>query len=394
MRAASRRLESLPKYLFAELEAVRERTRRERGEILDLSIGDPDLPTPEPVIEELARAARDPANHRYPTNRGLMSLREGAARWFKGRFGVELDPEREVLCLIGSKEGLGHLPLALCDPGDKVLVPDPGYPVYQSAATLAGATSVPVPLARDGGYLMDVESAARTTRGARLCYLNYPNNPTGAAATVEYYRGVVRVAAKEGLILCSDAAYSEITYDGERSPSILQVEGAKDLAVEFHSFSKTYNMTGWRVAFAVGNAEVLKCLESVKSNVDSGVFQAVQRAAVKALELGADDLERRRSRYGARRDIVVSALREMGCDVYPPRGAIYVWAKVPEGLGSMEFATELLKRSAVSVAPGSGFGAAGEGYFRISLTVPDDELQLALDRMRGLRLWQGGAERN
>jgi LL-diaminopimelate aminotransferase len=201
----------------------------------------------------------------------------------------------------------------------------------------------------------------------------------------------VRAAAEEGVILCSDAAYSEITYDGSRSPSVLQAEGAKDLAVEFHSFSKTYNMTGWRVAFAVGNAEILRCLERVKSNVDSGVFQAVQCAAIRAFELGADDLDRRRSIYGARRDVVVSSLREMGCDVYPPLGAIYVWARVPDGLGSMDFAAELLKRTAVSVTPGSGFGTAGEGYFRISLTVPEAELQLALDRMRGLKLWSSGA---
>ncbi len=389
MKAASRRLETLPRYLFAELEAIRERTRRERGEILDLSIGDPDLPTPGPVVDALAEAARDPANHRYPTNRGLMGLREAAARWFKGRFDVDLDPEREVLCLIGSKEGLGHLPLAVCDTGDKVLVPNPGYPVYQSASLLAGATPVPVPLARADGYLMDVESAAKRARGARLCYLNYPNNPTGAAASLEYYREAVRAAAREEIILCSDAAYSEITYDGSRSPSILQAGGAKEVAVEFHSFSKTYNMTGWRIAFAVGNAEVLRCLESVKSNVDSGVFRAVQHAAMRALELGPEDLENRRSKYGARRDAVVSALREMGCDVYPPQGAIYVWAKVPEGRGSMEFAAELLRRTAVSVAPGSGFGAEGEGYFRISLTVADEELRVALDRMKELKLWTG-----
>ncbi len=381
-------MRDIPEYLFAGLEQIRDRTRRERGEILDLSIGDPDLPTPKPIVEALAVAAGDPANHRYPTNRGLPELRERAAGWFKRRFGVDLDPDREVLCLLGSKEGLAHLPVAVCDPGDAVLVPDPAYPVYRSAALMAGAMVHPVELTMSDGFLMDVGSGLEECGEARLCYLNYPNNPTGAVADLDYYRGVVEAAGRKGCLICSDAAYSEITYEGGPSPSILQVEGAKDIAVELHSFSKTFNMTGWRVALAVGNAEMLRCLESVKSNMDSGVFQAVQLAAVRALDLLEEERElENRAVYASRKDLVVSALKDMGCKVFPPRGALYVWGRVPDGVDSLAFAKVLLQRGGISVAPGSGFGAAGEGYFRISLTVPDGDLKEALDRMRELELW-------
>lgn len=394
MKVSSRRLDSLPKYLFAELEEVLDRTRREGHEVLDLSIGDPDLPTPEPIVEALAAAARDRANHRYPTNRGLLSLRRRLASWFESRFGVRLDPEREVLCLLGSKEGLAHLPLALCDTGDAVLVPDPGYPVYRSASLLAGARPIPVTLERSGGFRLDLEGAAAECDGARLCYLNYPNNPTGAVADRDYYSGVVHAAADKGLLVCNDAAYSEITFGDVRSPSILEIQGAKDVAIEMHSFSKTFNMTGWRIAFAVGNAEILNCLETVKSNVDSGVFQAVQSAAMKALELDPREVDERRSIYGRRKDLVVSALLEMGCDVYQPEGAVFVWARTPGGYSSLEFATEVLRRVGVSVAPGSGFGSAGEGYFRISLTVPDENLKKAMDRLGELDLWRRAEENN
>lgn len=393
MKISSRRLESLPKYLFSELEDIRDQNRRAGIEILDLSIGDPDLPTPEPVVTALADAARDPVNHQYPSGRGLGSLRRRVAEWFQGRFGVELDPDSEVLCLIGSKEGLAHLPLAVCDPGDNVLVPDPGYPVYNSASILAGAKPVVVPLKESEGFLLDVESGTAGCGGARLCFINYPNNPTGAAAGLDYYERVVNAALKDQLLICSDAAYSEITYGDSPSPSILQVERAKEVAIELHSFSKTFNMTGWRIAFAAGNSEVLRCLGAVKTNIDSGAFQAVQRAAIKALDLGPSDLDERRETYRRRMELVVSDLKEMKCDVYPPQGAFYVWAKVPRGYSSLEFTTEVLRRTGVSVAPGTGFGAAGEGYFRISLTVPEEDLRKAMVRLKEIDLWRAQEER-
>lgn len=393
MKVSSNRLDMLPKYLFAELEGIRDRARRDGKEILDLSIGDPDLRTPGPVVKALAEAAGDPSNHRYPTNKGLRALREGAARWFEGRFGVGLDPDSEILCLLGSKEGLSHLPLAVCDSGDTVLIPDPGYPVYRSASIMAGALPVAMPLTESGGFLPDITAALSRAEGARLCFVNYPNNPTGAVAGLDFYRGLVSAAAEKGFLIASDAAYSEITFDGAVSPSILQVDGAIDVAVEFHSFSKTYNMTGWRVALAVGNPEILRCLEAVKSNVDSGVFQAVQLAAVKALNLGPDDLEERRAVYQKRKDLVVAALKAMGCRVYPPKGAFYVWARVPRGYGSLEFTAELFDKTGVSVTPGVGFGSAGEGHFRVSLTVPDKDLVEAMDRMAALDLWSAREER-
>jgi LL-diaminopimelate aminotransferase len=388
MRKSSRRLDGLPKYLFSELENVRDKARRTRGEILDLSIGDPDLPTPAPIVEALALGALDPANHRYPSGRGTKVFRERVAEWFRGRFGVALDPEREVLCVIGSKEGLAHLPLAVCDEGDVVLVPDPAYPVYRSASLLAGARPVQVPLREEDGFVMDLDGASQEHhQGLRLCYVNYPHNPTGATVELDYFQKAVDLALERGFLICSDAAYSEITYGGVRSPSILQADGAKEVAVEFHSFSKTYNMTGWRIAFGVGDAEILDCLADVKSNVDSGAFQAVQHAATAAFELGSDDLERRRETYEKRRALVLSALDSMGCRAFPPAGAVYVWARVPEGCDSVSFASTLVERAAVSVAPGVGFGPSGEGYFRISLTAPNVVLKQAMERMAELNLW-------
>jgi LL-diaminopimelate aminotransferase len=393
MKISSNRLDRMPKYLFAELEAIRDRARRAGREIINLGIGDPDLPTPGPVIDALAEAAGDRANHQYPTNRGMEELRVRAAGWFEERFGVVVDPESEILILLGSKEGLAHLPLAVCDSGDTVLVPDPGYPVYHSASILAGADPVPMPLREENGFLPDVGAAAEGARDVRVCFVNYPNNPTGAVADLDFYNGLVDAAARHGFVAAGDAAYSEITYDGAHAPSLLQVDGAKEVAVEFHSLSKTFNMTGWRVAFAVGNAEVLRCLEAVKSNVDSGVFKAVQRAAIAAFNLGPEDLRERVEVYQRRRDLLVSELSAMGCEVFPPRGAFYVWARTPSGYSSMKFAAELLEKSGVSVAPGTGFGAAGEGYFRVSLTVPDKELKTAMRRMGALDFWSTRGER-
>lgn len=393
MKISSSRLDKLPKYLFAELEEIRDRARRAGREILDLSIGDPDLPTPDPVVEALAEAAREPANQQYPTNKGLAAFRERVAEWFNGRFGVSLDSDSEILPLLGSKEGLSHLPLAVCDPGDRVLVPDPGYPVYNSASIIAGADPVAMRIRQRDDFLPDVEAALKDAGGARLCFVNYPNNPTGAVAGLDFYGGLVDAASRHDFIVASDAAYSEITFDGVEAASILQVDGAKEVAVEFHSLSKTYNMTGWRVAFAVGCPGVLRSLETVKSNVDSGVFQAVQHAAIAAMNLGSEDLRRRRSVYQDRRRIVLSALDALGCDFFEPKGAFYVWAKVPSGYTSMRFVAEVLEKTGVSLTPGAGFGAGGEGYFRMSLTVPDKDLKTAMERLGELSFWSPGDER-
>ncbi|HEX9235214.1 MAG TPA: LL-diaminopimelate aminotransferase, partial [Actinomycetota bacterium] len=351
------------------------------ADVISLGIGDPDLPTPRHVVEALQEAAEDPSTHQYPSYYGLPALRVAIADWYRSRFGVELDPDAEVLPLIGSKEGLAHMSFAVIGPGDEALVPDPGYPVYATSTRLAGGTAVPLPLEADRGFLPDLD-AVRPSSSARVIWLGYPNNPTAAVADLHFYEPAVRFAAQHGLLLCHDAAYSEITFDGFVAPSILQVPGAKDVAIEFGSLSKTYNMTGWRLGYAVGNREAVQALVTLKTNLDSGIFNAVQRAGVAALTGPQDHVEQMRAVYQKRRDLVVSGLRNAGIDVEPPLGSIYVWAPVPPGTTSAGFAGELLDEAGVVVAPGTGYGAHGEGFVRISLTVRDDRLEAAMERIR------------
>jgi LL-diaminopimelate aminotransferase len=381
------RLKRLPPYLFAEIDRQKKEARARGMDLVDLGIGDPDLPTPPHVIEALHRAARDPKNHRYPDYEGLLTFREAAAAWYRARFGVALDPATEVLTLIGSKEGTAHMPLAFVNPGDVVLVPDPGYPVYAAGTWFAGGEPYFLPLRAERQFLPDLDAIPPDIlRRARMLYLNYPNNPTAAGATREFFREVVRFADRHGIIVCHDAMYSELRFDGYEPPSFLQVDGAKDVGVEFHSCSKTYSMTGWRIGFVVGNRDVLAGLGRVKTNVDSGVFQAVQEAGIAALTGPQDGVERARAIYQERRDIVVEGLRKLGLPVTPPQATFFVWAPVPDGSDSRKWASRLLQESGVVVTPGVGFGPSGEGYYRISLTVDQARIAEAMERLARLSL--------
>jgi LL-diaminopimelate aminotransferase len=377
------RIRNLPPYLFARIERLIEEKKQAGVDVISLGIGDPDQPTPAHVIEVLVKEAHNPANHQYPSSAGLLAYRQAVADWYRDRFGVELDPRTEVVSLIGSKEGIAHIAWCLLDPGDLALVPDPGYPVYAGGSVLAGAEVYPVPLLARNRFLPDLAAIpTEVARRAKVLYLNYPNNPTGAVAPEGFYREVVAFAREFDLVVLHDAAYSEITFDGYRHPSFLQVPGAREVGIEFHSVSKTYNMTGWRAGWAAGNAAVIDALARLKSNIDSGLFQAIQYAAIAALRGPQDGVAILRQLYQERRDLALAALRDMGWDIAPPGGTFYVWAPVPEGYTSESFAEEVLERAAVVVTPGNGYGRYGEGYFRISLTLPTERLAEALGRMK------------
>ena len=379
----ARRVERLPPYLFARISELIAERRAAGIDVISLGIGDPDLPTPDHVVAALREAAGDPANHRYPETEGLPEFREAVARWYGRRHGVALDPEREVVSLIGSKEGLAHLPLCLIDPGDLAIGTQPGYPVYEIATMFAGGEILALPLREEDGWLprlgdVPPEAAER----ARLLWLNYPNNPTGAVADAAFFARAVAWARDHGVAIAHDLAYSDVCFGGYRAPSILEVEGAREVAIEFNSLSKTFNMTGWRVGMAVGNAELVGALRRVKSNLDSGVPQAVQRMAVAALDGPEDAIERHNEAYERRRDRTVEVLRELGLRVEPPRASLYVWARLPDGEpSSAAYAQRLVERTGVVLTPGVGYGEAGEGYVRISLTIADDRLGEALDRL-------------
>lgn len=379
MRIA-KRIETLPPYLFAELDRKLEAKRAEGVDVISLGVGDPDLPTPEHIVEAMRAAVRDPSTHRYPSYYGSLEFRTAVAAWYGRRFGVELDPETEVMALIGSKEGIGHIAFGFLDPGDEALIPDPGYPVYGVSTRLAGGTPVSLPMPADSGFQPDLGAAPVSGRTKAL-WLSFPSNPTAAVADAPTFEASVAFAREHDLLLLHDAAYSEITFDGYVAPSVLQVPGAKDVALEFGSASKTYNMTGWRIGWAVGSAEAIRALGIVKTNLDSGQFTAIQRAAIAALEGPADQLDELRATYQRRRDLVVGTLNGLGWDVKPPLGSCYVWVPVAEGDTSMSFSDRLLELAGVFVAPGSGYGAAGEGYVRFSLTVADDRLAEAMDRL-------------
>jgi LL-diaminopimelate aminotransferase len=380
MRLAGR-VANLPPYLFAELDRRVAQKRASGADVISLGVGDPDLPTPPHVVEALQRAAQDATTHRYPSYYGLPEFRAAVADFYRRRFGVALDPDTEVQPLIGSKEGLVNLAYSFIDPGDQALVPDPGYPVYGISTLLAGGEVVSVPLDAAARFQPNLEALAPTER-TKLLWLNYPSNPTAAVAELPLFERSVGFARDHDLLLAHDAAYCEITFDGFVAPSVLEVPGAKDVSVEFGSLSKTYNMTGWRVGFAVGNPEAIEALGTIKTNVDSGIFNAVQQAGIAALEGPQDHVEAMRAVYQKRRDVVVTALQEIGIDIEPPLGSIYVWVPTPAGKTSVGFAAELLDEAAVVVAPGTGYGANGEGYIRISLTVADDRLEEAMDRLR------------
>jgi LL-diaminopimelate aminotransferase len=376
------RVRRVPPYLFAEIDRLKAELIAEGVDVIDLGVGDPDLPTPPHIIEKLAQTAKDPANHRYPSYSGMNDFRFSVAGWLKRRFGIELDPLSEVLTLIGSKEGLAHLPLALVDPGDVVLVPSPAYPVYQIGAMFAGGEARPMPLLKANGFLPDLERIEAETAGrARLMFINYPNNPTGATADRDFFERVVRFARKHEIIVCHDAAYSEMAFDGYRPMSFLEIDGAKEIGVEFHSLSKTYNMTGWRLGFAAGNREVIAALGQIKSNIDSGAFNAVQWAGIAALEGDQKPVADMRKTYEERRDILVSGLKKAGLHPEIPKATFYVWCPTPPGFSSKDFTSLLLSRAGIVTTPGSGFGEPGEGYVRMALTVPKERIQQAVERI-------------
>jgi LL-diaminopimelate aminotransferase len=376
----ARRVESLPPYLFAELDRRLAAKRAEGIDVISLGVGDPDLPTPDHIVDAMRDAIADPATHRYPSYYGSPDFREAIAAWYSRRFGVELDPQLEVMALIGSKEGIAHIAFAYVDPGDEALIPDPGYPVYGVSTRLAGGTPVPLSTPAERDFLPDL-STAKVTDRTKAMWMGFPANPTASVADLNALGEAVGFCRENDLLLLHDAAYCEITFDGFVAPSVLQVPGAKDVALEFGSTSKSYNMTGWRIGWAVGSADAIKALGVVKTNVDSGQFTAVQRAAIAALEGPEDHLDEMRATYQRRRDVVVHALNGLGWSLKPPLGSCYVWAPVPDGETSTSFANRLLDRAGVFVAPGNGYGERGEGYVRFSLTVPDDRLFEAMERI-------------
>lgn len=377
------RVKNLPPYLFARVDAMKRGALQKGVDLIDLSIGDPDIPTPAHIVEAMKRAVDRPENHRYPSYEGMQGYRAAVSGWYGRRFGVELDPSREVISLIGSKEGIGHLPLAFVNPGDIVLVPTPGYPVYAVGTLFAGGRSHFMPLTEANGYLPDLDSIEKDVlKKAKLMFLNYPNNPTSQVAGRAFFEKVVGLAREFGIIVCHDAAYSEIYFDGERPISFLEVEGAREVGIEMHSLSKTYNMTGWRIGFAAGNAEAVAGLGRIKTNLDSGVFQAIQEAAVVALGTPDGELAVLRRTYQERRDALCEGLREAGIEAQKPRATFYVWAKVPKGFDSSGFVLQMLEKAGVLVTPGSGFGEPGEGYVRFALTVPVERLREAVERIK------------
>ena len=377
----SKRLDAIPPYLFAELERKIQAKKAEGVDVISLGIGDPDTPTPEFVIDALADAARDPATHQYPSNRGRPEFRQGVADFYKRRFGVTLDPDTEIIPALGAKECIFNLNLAFLDPGDTALASDPGYPVYTGGPLLSGAEPVLMPLVPELGFAPDLD-AISDPASAKLMFLNYPNNPTGAIAPDGLFERAVEFGRQHDILVVHDASYTEISFDGYRPPSFLQTPGAKEVGVEVFSLSKAYNMTGWRTAAIVGNAEAIEAYWRLKTNIDSGMFEAVQLAAVAALRDGDETAKQMSAIYQRRRDLVCGALNDIGVDVTPPKGTIYVWAPVPDGHTSASYCELVLEESGVVVSPGGAYGQSGEGWFRISLTVPDERLTEAVERMR------------
>ncbi|MFU8890195.1 MAG: LL-diaminopimelate aminotransferase [Anaerosomatales bacterium] len=380
MRTAQR-IAELPPYLFAEIDRKKEAKQAQGIDVISLGIGDPDTPTPDRIVDAMAEAIRNPSNHQYPSYYGAKRYREACAQWMDRRFGVKVDPDDETLALIGSKEGIAHIFLAFVDPGDYTLVPGCGYPVYHTGGILSGGLTHWMPMTEENGFLADFESTpADVLAKAKMMFLSYPNNPTSAIATPEYFDRAIEFAREHDLLIIHDNAYSEIGFDGYKPPSFLERPGAKDVAIELFSCSKAYNMTGWRVAFAAGNATAIKALGTVKSNIDSGVFTAVQDAAIEAL-LGPQEVDELSALYQRRRDLVIDALAKIGLRARTPKGTIYVWARIPEGYTSADFATKVLEEANVIVAPGNSYGPSGEGYIRISLATPDDRLEEAIARI-------------
>jgi LL-diaminopimelate aminotransferase len=379
----AKRIERLPPYLFAEIDRKVSEARARGADIISFGVGDPDLPTPPHIVDALVAAARDPATHRYPAYTGMPAFRESIAAWYERRFGVKLDPQTEVQPLVGSKEGIFHLPVAFVDPGDIALIPDPGYPVYETGTILAHGEPVLLPLLESNEFKPDLISIPpNVLEKGRVLWLNYPSNPTAACVDFDLFAEAVELCRANDILLAHDAAYTEITFDGYVAPSVLQVPGAMECAVEFHSLSKTFNMTGWRIGWVAGAPKAIEAVKRLKTNIDSGIFDAVQKAGIAALEGPVDFLERTVDTYRRRRDLLCDGLKSMGIVVDPPRGSIYVWVPVPEGHTSESFTTYLLDEADLVVAPGNGYGPTGEGFVRFSLTLGDDRLEEGVERLR------------
>ncbi len=380
----AKRLEKIPPYLFAEIDRKRDEMLAKGVDIINMGVGDPDKPTPVHIVQAMHEAIDDPATHNYPPYQGTKDFREAAIKWMERRFGVTgLNPNTEVVSSIGSKEAIHNTFLAFVEPGDYTLIPDPGYPVYRTSTIFAGGEPYTMPLLPESGFLPDLDAIPEeVARQAKLLWINYPNNPTGALATLEFFEELVAYCKQYNILLCHDHAYSEMAYDGYKPPSVLQVPGAKEVTIEFHSLSKSYNMTGWRVGFVVGSAHGIKGLGQVKTNVDSGVFKAIQRAAIAAYSTTEAELQTVMSVYQHRRDIIIKGLKSLGWPIEAPKATLYVWVAVPQGYTSSEFVTLLLDKCGIIVPPGNGYGAAGEGFFRIALTVADERMHEALQRMK------------
>lgn len=376
-------LNHMAPYLFAQIDAKRDALKEQGIDVISLGIGDPDMPTPDHIVDAMVEAVRKPENHQYPDYAGSLAYRQACATWMKNRFGVTLDPKTEVLALIGSKEGIAHLHTAFVDPGDYVLAPSIGYPVYSGGAILQSANTYFMPMNEDNGFLADFDNVPEDILAkTKIMFLGYPNNPTGAIATGEYFDKAIAFCLEHDILLAHDNAYSEICFDGYQAPSILERPRAMECCIEFFSLSKTYNMTGWRIAFAAGNPEAIAALGTVKNNLDSGQFTAIQDAAIVAMTASQQCVSDMCALYERRRDLVVEALRAIGVECEKPKATIYVWAKVPEGYTSESFATMLLEQAHVIVTPGNGYGPDGEGYIRISLTTPDEQLLEAVRRIK------------
>lgn len=376
------RVTTLSPYLFAAIDKAKEKVIKTGVDVIDLGVGDPDMPTPSHIVDALCASARDPERHQYPSYTGMSSFREAAAEWYKQTFGISLDPGSEVLALIGSKEGLAHIPLAFLNPGDVALVPDPAYPVYRIGTLFAGGVPYTMPLTIEHDFLPDLDAIPDDVAdSARLMFLNYPNNPTAAVADLSFFSEVVDFASEHEIVVVHDNPYSEMVFDGYRAPSLLSVPDAIEVGIEMHSLSKTYNMTGWRIGFAVGNASILSGLGTVKTNIDSGIFEPIQEAAITALTGPQDSISEMRRIYTERRDLLLSGLHAIGIDAAVPKATFYIWAQVPAGYTSISFSSELLKQMGIVATPGVGFGDYGEGYVRFSLTSPTDRIEEAVNRM-------------
>lgn len=377
------RIKNLPPYLFAEIDKMISKAKEKGVDVISFGIGDPDQPTHQNIVNKMIEAVQRPSTHSYPSYQGLFEYRKAIADWYREKYQVELNPDQEVVSLIGSKEGIAHLPFCYINPGDQALIPDPGYPVYKTSILLAGGEAVTVPLLADNNFLPNLEKIDPViAREAKLFFVNYPNNPTGAVADDEFYQELIDFARQYQIIIAHDSAYSEIGLDGYDPPSFMQYPGAKEVGIEFNSLSKPFNMTGWRIGWAVGNEDVIESLGRIKTNIDSGIFEAVQYAGIEALANSTNNIQQVRSLYTRRRDLLVEGLQQLGWTIKKNKASFYLWAQVPAGFTSADFSKQVFQQTGIFFTPGNGYGGEGEGYVRIALTVPENRIIEALQRLK------------